>query len=69
MGNIMANPATKTSPAAQSLRKEQAEQRRAERRKGGEDADLDEALRETFPASDPIAVQTPVKPGAKKRRA
>ncbi|PZU90571.1 MAG: hypothetical protein DI527_14535 [Chelatococcus sp.] len=56
----------KGNPATESLRKEQREQRVAER-KHGKDAALDEALEETFPASDPIAAQEPTKPGAKRR--
>ncbi|KFC73122.1 hypothetical protein FG93_01865 [Bosea sp. LC85] len=62
----MAKAATKISPAAQSLRKEQAEQRRAKRRKG-KDADLNEALDETFPASDPVALESPTKTGPATR--
>ncbi len=54
------------NPAKESLRKEQREQRQA-RRGRDEDADLDEALKGTFPASDPVALQTATKPGAKKR--
>lgn len=56
----------KPNPAKESLRKEQRAQRDAER-KQGKDAALDEALRETFPASDPVAAQEPTKPGAKRR--
>lgn len=51
-----------TNPAKESLRKEQKEQRKAER-EHGKDAELDKALEETFPASDPVAVQTPITPG------
>ncbi|WP_347268982.1 hypothetical protein [Paracoccus sp. (in: a-proteobacteria)] len=58
---------TTANPARESLRKEQKEQRKAEREKGP-DAELDEALKETFPASDPVAVQTPTKPGAKTKK-
>jgi hypothetical protein len=54
------------NPAKESLRKEQQEQRQAGRGKG-RDADLHEALKGTFPASDPVASQTATKPGAKKR--
>lgn len=57
---------TTTNPAKESLRKEQREQRQAERTKG-KDADLNKALKDTFPASDPVATQTPTMPGAKKR--
>ncbi|MGX5733908.1 hypothetical protein [Bosea thiooxidans] len=58
---------TSHNPAKESLRKEQKEQRKAEREKG-KDALLDKALEDTFPASDPVAVETPVKPGAAKDR-
>lgn len=54
------------NPAKESLRKEQKEQREAER-KHGKDAMLDKALKDTFPASDPVATQTPIKPGSKKK--
>lgn len=53
---------TSTNPAKESLRQEQAEQREAAKK--GPDAELDKALKDTFPASDPIAAQTPTKPGA-----
>ncbi|SFJ44297.1 hypothetical protein SAMN05216304_10831 [Bosea sp. OK403] len=55
------------NPARESLRKEQQEQRRA-RRGEGRDADLTEALKGTFPASDPIALLTATEPGAKTPR-
>jgi hypothetical protein len=58
---------TTANPAKESLRKEQKEQRKAEREQG-KDAKLDEALKETFPASDPVAAQTPIKPGAKTKK-
>ena len=53
---------TTPNPAKESLRKEQKEQRKAEREQG-KDAQLDKALKDTFPASDPVAVETPTKPG------
>lgn len=56
-----------SNPAAESLKKEQHEQRETER-KLGKDGLLDKALKDTFPASDPIAAQTPVKPGAQDDR-
>jgi hypothetical protein len=57
---------TKTAnPATESLRQEQAQQKRAAKGKS-EDAILTDALKETFPASDPVAAQTPTKPGAAK---
>jgi hypothetical protein len=62
----MASAAGKTNPAKESLRKEQREQKQVERRKGKDD-DLADALKDTFPASDPVAAQTATKPGAKKR--
>lgn len=57
---------TSTNPAKESLRKEQQAQREAARGKG-KDAELDKALADTFPASDPVAAQSATKPGAKKR--
>ena len=53
------------NPAKESLRQEQAAQRKEEREKGKNGA-LEKALEDTFPASDPVAMQTPIKPGAKK---
>lgn len=58
---------TSTNPAKQSLRKEQREQRQASR-KQGKDAALDKALEDTFPASDPVAMETPTKPGSSRKR-
>lgn len=58
--------AKNVNPAKESLRKEQREQKDAERKKG-KDADLVRALKDTFPASDPVAVQTATKPGAKQK--
>lgn len=58
---------TSTNPAKQSLRKEQREQRQASR-KQGKDAELDKALEDTFPASDPVAMETPTKPGSSRKR-
>lgn len=55
---------TTANPAKESLRKEQKEQRKAER-KHGKDADLNQALKDTFPASDPVALETPTKPGGR----
>lgn len=62
----MASAAAKQNPAKESLRQEQREQKAAERKKG-KDADLSEALKDTFPASDPVAAQTATKPGAKHK--
>lgn len=61
---------TKTaSRAVESLRKEQREQRKEERKAGGSlERQLDKALRDTFPASDPVAPESPVKAGAPERR-
>jgi hypothetical protein len=56
------------NPARESLRKEQKEQRQAAR-EHGKDAELNRALKDTFPASDPVAAQTPIKPGAKAKKA
>jgi hypothetical protein len=58
---------TSTNPAKESLRKEQREQRQASR-KQGKDAELDKALADTFPASDPVAMETPTKSGASRKR-
>jgi hypothetical protein len=58
--------ATSTNPAKESLRSEQREQHRTER-KEGRDAGLTHALENTFPASDPIASQTATKIGAALR--
>ncbi|MGO4669466.1 hypothetical protein [Bosea sp. 2RAB26] len=56
-----------TNPAIESLRKEQHAQRQAGREVTA-DQRLDQALKETFPASDPIAAQSPAKPGAPRQR-
>ncbi|MGO4736590.1 hypothetical protein AB4099_08605 [Bosea sp. 2KB_26] len=56
-----------TNPAIESLRTEQQAQRRAGRERA-DDQRLDNALKETFPASDPVAVQRPAKPGAPYKR-
>jgi hypothetical protein len=58
--------ATSSNPAKESLRKEQQEQRHAAKGKN-KDTALSEALKHTFPASDPVAAQAPTKPGAKTR--
>lgn len=58
---------TSHNPAKESLRKEQKEQREAER-EHGKDALLNKALKDTFPASDPLAAQAPVTPGAAEGR-
>lgn len=63
MGESMSN---RPNPAKESLKQEKAEQRANERRKQAGD-NLTEALEDTFPASDPVAVQTATKPGARKR--
>ncbi|CAD5257945.1 conserved hypothetical protein [Bosea sp. 62] len=55
--------------AVESLRKEQREQRKDEKKAGGKgDRQLDRALEDTFPASDPVAPESPTKPGAPERR-
>ncbi|MDP3408323.1 hypothetical protein [Bosea sp. (in: a-proteobacteria)] len=54
---------TTTNPATESLRQEQQEQRETVA-KHGKDALLDKALEDTFPASDPVAAQAPMTPGA-----
>lgn len=66
-GTIMANSGNQ---AVESLRQEQRKQREDEKKAGGKGQnELDKALKDTFPASDPIAPQSPIKPGAPKRRA
>lgn len=57
---------TNTNPAKESLRKEQREQRDAARKKG-KDAALNDALANTFPASDPVAAESATKPGSNRR--
>lgn len=65
-GNAMAHSANQ---AVESFRKEQRKQRADEKRAGGAvENQLDIALEGTFPASDPVAPQTPIKPGAPKQR-
>ena len=62
----MANSANQ---AVESLRKEQRKQREDDKKTGSSaDAQLDKALKDTFPASDPVAPQTPIKPGAPHQR-
>ena len=56
-----------TNPAKESLRQEQAEQRR-KAKVGGKDSELTEALKDTFPASDPVAAQAPTTAGDDKVR-
>lgn len=58
--------ATQHNPAKESLRKEQAAQRRDAKHKG-KDADLNRALKDTFPASDPISVESATKSVTRKR--
>ena len=57
------NAATSTdrSPAVRSLKREQREQ--AKNLESGEEQKLEEGLEETFPASDPVSVTVPSKPG------
>jgi hypothetical protein len=51
---------TKPSTPAQAAEKEKLEARRKKRRiEKGESADLDEALEESFPASDPPSMTRP----------
>ncbi|MGO4405698.1 hypothetical protein AB4Z10_15725 [Bosea sp. RAF48] len=51
------------SPAVESLRREQKSQEQAERELTS-DQKLERALKDTFPASDPVAQQVPITPGA-----
>jgi predicted ABC-class ATPase len=58
-----------SNQAVESLRKEQKEQRKEEKQMGGSaEKQLDKALKDTFPASDPVAPQSPVKAGAPEQR-
>lgn len=50
------------SPAVESLRKEQKSQAKVERELTA-DQKLERALKDTFPASDPVAEQVPITPG------
>jgi hypothetical protein len=52
----------KKSPAVKSLEQEQKAQRKEEREMTV-DQKLEKALKDTFPASDPVAEQVPVIPG------
>lgn len=54
--------ANSNNPAVQSLRAEQRAQRKEER-KSSADQKLENALKDTFPASDPVAAQAAVTPG------
>jgi hypothetical protein len=54
-----------SNPAKESLRQEQKAQSKAARGKD-KDADLTDALEDTFPASDPVAAQSATKSGATK---
>ena len=47
------------SPAVESLHQEQTDKARAEK-----DGELEEGLEDTFPASDPVSMTNPSKPGA-----
>ena len=51
------------SPAVESLRKEQKSQAKGERELTP-DQNLERALKDTFPASDPVAEQVPITPGS-----
>lgn len=46
------------SPAVQSLEQEQADKARNDKQ-----GSLEEAVEETFPASDPVSLTNPTKPG------
>ena len=59
----MTKPASK---AVESLRKEQRKQK--QEGNGSPEKLLDEAWRESFPASDPAAPVSPTTPGAPKQR-
>ena len=55
------------SPAVESLREEQQSQAKEERELTP-DQKLERALKDTFPASDPIAEQVPITPGAAEEK-
>lgn len=55
--------ANEQNPAVESLRREQKTQRKEERELTP-DQKLERALKDTFPASDPVAEQVPITPGA-----
>lgn len=57
----------KKNPAVESLREEQKAQRKEER-ETTVDQKLEKALKDTFPASDPVAEQAPTTPGAAEKR-
>jgi len=54
--------ANEQSPAVESLRQEQKSQRKEERELTP-DQKLERALKDTFPASDPVVEQVPITPG------
>lgn len=64
MEECMAND---NSPAVESLRQEQKAQRKEERELTP-DQKLERALKDTFPASDPVAEQVPITPGAAEEK-
>lgn len=55
------------NPAVESLHQEQRKQRKEERESTA-DQKLERALKDTFPASDPVAEQAPTTPGAAENR-
>ncbi|CAH1690437.1 conserved hypothetical protein [Hyphomicrobiales bacterium] len=55
------------SPAVESLRKEQKSQAKQEWELTP-DQKLERALKDTFPASDPVAEQVPITPGAAEEK-
>ena len=55
------------SPAVESLRQEQKTQRKQERELTP-DQKLEMALKDTFPASDPVSEQVPITPGAAEEK-
>jgi hemolysin activation/secretion protein len=55
------------NPAVESLRQEQKDQRKKERELTP-DQKLEKALKDTFPASDPVAEQVPITPGSAEEK-
>ncbi|RFC66909.1 MULTISPECIES: hypothetical protein [Mesorhizobium] len=64
----MSKPPQKKSPAVRSLEREQRATKEAANAKQEADDQLEEALEDTFPASDPISAISTSIPGEPKRR-
>lgn len=64
----MSKPPQKKSPAVRSLEREQRAAREPANAKEEADDELEEALEDTFPASDPISAISTSIPGKPKRK-